>query len=264
MRLKQTGIFEGRVQVKYSYGRYGWTRGGGKTWHGGVDVVGLDDIYVRMPYYQNDDGTLRSIAATIRRARCITDRNDKTWEWGNYIGALFDANQTPDDVNYLVMAHNAKLLVKEGQHVKSGDILAVMGNTGNAAGGYKHVHLEARNTVTGRGVDPTRYSGTLNAVGVYGAADDGSTEQISAQPTGKTMQCIMVGPLDAAAAAKCDALATQLKLVTAGRYYSMPAAGGEVVKAIGAVSNGDAVKFYALAETEGWKKDNKYVARYVG
>jgi len=38
MRLKQTGIFEGRVQVRYSYGRFGWTRNGGKTWHGGIDL----------------------------------------------------------------------------------------------------------------------------------------------------------------------------------------------------------------------------------
>lgn len=219
--MKQNGIFLGRTEILYNYGRYGYTRGNGKTWHGGVDVVGLDDAYVRMPYYQNDDGTLRSISATIRRARCITDHNDKTWEWGNYVGALFDANQTPDDINYLVMAHNAKLIVEEGQHVKSGDILAVMGNTGNAAGGYKHVHLEARNTVTGRGVDPTRYSGTRNAVGVYGAADNGSTEQISDKPTGKTMQCLMIGPLDTRGMNKCDALAVKLRLISASRYYCL-------------------------------------------
>lgn len=254
----------GRTEILYPYGRYGYTRGNGKTWHGGVDIIGLDDQYVRMPYYQNDDGSLRSISATVRRARCITDRNDRTWEWGNFIGALFDSNQTPDEVNYLIMAHNAKLLVDEGQHVKSGDVLAVMGNTGNAAGGYKHVHLEARNTITGRGVDPTRYSGTRNAVGIYGTAENGSSEQISQKPTGKTMQCLMVGPLDAAAAAKCDELADKLKLVSAGRYYSLPAAGGETVKAVGAVSNGDAVSFYQLAESEGWVKAEKYTARYVG
>ena len=219
---------------------------------------------MRMPYYQNDDGTLRSISATIRRARCITDHNDKTWEWGNYVGALFDANQTPDDVNYLVMAHNAKLIVKEGQHVKSGDILAVMGNTGNAAGGYKHVHLEARNTVTGRGVDPTRYSGTRNAVGVYGAADNGSTEQISDKPTGKTMQCLMIGPLDTRGMNKCDALAVKLRLISASRYYVLPVGTETYCVCVGAVSNGDAVSFYQLAEAEGWTKDNKYLARYVG
>lgn len=32
----QTGIFEGRVLVPYAYGCYGYTRGGGKTWHGGT------------------------------------------------------------------------------------------------------------------------------------------------------------------------------------------------------------------------------------
>lgn len=262
--MKQNGIFLGRTEILYNYGRYGYTRGNGKTWHGGVDVVGLDDAYVRMPYYQNDDGTLRSISATIRRARCITDHNDKTWEWGNYVGALFDANQTPDDVNYLVMAHNAKLIVKEGQHVKSGDILAVMGNTGNAAGGYKHVHLEARNTVTGRGVDPTRYSGTRNAVGVYGAADNGSTEQISDKPTGKTMQCLMIGPLDTRGMNKCDVLAVKLRLISASRYYVLPVGTETYCVCVGAVSNGDAVSFYQLAEAEGWTKDNKYLARYVG
>lgn len=262
--MKQNGIFLGRTEILYNYGRYGYTRGNGKTWHGGVDVVGLDDAYVRMPYYQNDDGTLRSISATIRRARCITDHNDKTWEWGNYVGALFDANQTPDDINYLVMAHNAKLIVEEGQHVKSGDILAVMGNTGNAAGGYKHVHLEARNTVTGRGVDPTRYSGTRNAVGVYGAADNGSTEQISDKPTGKTMQCLMTGPLDTRGMNKCDALAVKLRLISASRYYVLPVGTETYCVCVGAVSNGDAVSFYQLAEAEGWTKDNKYLARYVG
>ena len=262
--MKQNGIFLGRTEILYNYGRYGYTRGNGKTWHRGVHVVGLDDAYVRMPYYQNDDGTLRSISATIRRARCITDHNDKTWEWGNYVGALFDANQTPDDVNYLVMAHNAKLIVKEGQHVKSGDILAVMGNTGNAAGGYKHVHLEARNTVTGRGVDPTRYSGTRNAVGVYGAADNGSTEQISDKPTGKTMQCLMIGPLDTRGMNKCDVLAVKLRLISASRYYVLPVGTETYCVCVGAVSNGDAVSFYQLAEAEGWTKDNKYLARYVG
>lgn len=33
-------IFDGRVQIKYSYGCYGMTRGGGKTWHGGMDDRG--------------------------------------------------------------------------------------------------------------------------------------------------------------------------------------------------------------------------------
>lgn len=42
-------IFDGRVQIKYSYGCYGMTRGGGKTWHGGMDIVGVDSDIILMP-----------------------------------------------------------------------------------------------------------------------------------------------------------------------------------------------------------------------
>ena len=31
--MTQTGIFKGRVLVPYAYGRFGWTRGGGKTYY---------------------------------------------------------------------------------------------------------------------------------------------------------------------------------------------------------------------------------------
>ena len=151
-----------------------------------------------------------------------------------------------------------------GQKISSGDALGIMGNTGNAAGGYKHCHFEVRATATGTGVDPTAYAGISNAVGVYGTAGDGQTEQISETPTGKTMQCLMIGPLDSAAAAKCDALADRLALASVGRYATLPGADACKVKCVGAVSNGDAVSFYQLAEAEGWTKDNKYLARYVG
>ena len=40
-------IFKGRNQIPYAYGCYGYTRGGGATWHGGQDIVGLDDVRVR-------------------------------------------------------------------------------------------------------------------------------------------------------------------------------------------------------------------------
>lgn len=86
-----------------------------------------------------------------------------------------DANQTPDTVNYLYFCHCEKLLVQVGQKVSSGDALAVMGRTGNAALGdcpYDHCHLEVRATATGKGLDPTAYAGCDNAVGIYGTAED--------------------------------------------------------------------------------------------
>ena len=252
-------LFTGRNLVKYDYSRYGYTRGGGKTWHGGLDIGGLDDAKIRMPGYNG-----KSISGTVVTARIVTDKRNKTWEWGWYVCVKLDANQTPDAVNYLYFCHCSKLLVKVGQKVKTGDVLAIVGQTGNAAGTWTHCHLEVRATATSNGLDPTAYAGIDNAVGVYGTAGDGQTEQISETPTGKTMQCLMIGPLDSAAAAKCDALADKLALASAGRYATLPGADAGEVKCVGAVSNGDAVSFYQLAEAEGWTKDNKYLARYVG
>ena len=166
--MRLASIFYGRVQVVYSWGRYGWTRGGGKTWHGGIDLVGLDDKTIRMPYYKG-----KKITGKVVRARIVLDRSNKTWEWGYYVCVQLDADQTPDAVNFLYFCHCSSLLVQVGQKVSSGDALAVMGRTGNAALGdcpYDHCHLEVRATATGRGLDPTAYAGCDNAVGVYGTA----------------------------------------------------------------------------------------------
>lgn len=158
-------IFKGRNQVPFGYSRWGYTRGGGKTWHGGIDIVGMDDTTVRMPAYKG-----KSISGKVVTATIITNHSNLTWEWGWYVCVQLDANQTPDAVNYLYFCHNKKLLVKVGQKVKTGDALAIMGNTGNAAYAnppIEHVHFEVRATRSGRGLDPTAYAEISNAVGIY-------------------------------------------------------------------------------------------------
>lgn len=167
-----TSIYKGRFRVRYNYARYGYTRGGGKTWHGGIDLEALDDKTIYMPTYKG-----KSISGTVTRARIVTDKSNKTWEWGYYVCVQLDANQTPDAVNFLYFCHCASLLVKAGQRVKSGDALAVMGNTGNAALAdppYEHCHFEVRATATGKGLDPIAYACCDNAVGTYGAATETS------------------------------------------------------------------------------------------
>lgn len=205
--MKQTGIFCGRVQLAYDYGRFGWTRGGGKVWHGGVDLIGADDRTIRMPYYNG-----KKITGTVTRARIVTDKSNKTWEWGWYVCVKLDANQTPDAVNYLYFCHCSKLLVKVGQKVKTGDVLAIVGQTGNAAGTWTHCHLEVRATATGKGLDPTAYAGIPNKEGTYGAAP---------APVAAKLQTITIGPVSQGDADAVYTVCKQRGLTDAGLYKSV-------------------------------------------
>ena len=256
----QTGIFNGRTQIVYSYGCYGYTRGGGATWHGGLDLVGLDDTFIRMPYYK---GT-KPIRGTVTRARIVTNHNDKTWEWGYYICVQLDAGQTPDEINFLYFCHCKELLVQVGQKVQSGDALAIMGNSGNAALNdppYKHCHLEARATATGTGLDPTAYAGVPNAAGTYGSAEDTPAEKVPVDEL-DTIQLVTVGPLSAGEAARVAALAGSLRL-GADRYSMLQVDAAHFAAAM-TLSNGDAVRVVQLAEKEGWDKRKLYHSRFVG
>ena len=98
--MQQTGIFAGRTEVRCPYARWGWTRGGGKVWHGGLDLAGLDDATIRMPYYKG-----KRITGRVTRARIVTDRRDKTWEWGYYVCVQLDHGQTPDAVLAVAVAN---------------------------------------------------------------------------------------------------------------------------------------------------------------
>lgn len=255
----QTGIFNGRTQIVYSYGCYGYTRGGGATWHGGLDLVGLDDQFIRMPPYMGK----KAIQGTVTRARIVTDHNDKTWEWGWYICVQLDAGQTPDEVNFLYFCHCKELLVKVGQKVKTGDILGIMGQTGNAAGGYDHCHLEARATATGIGLDPTAYSGTENAVGIYGTKPV-TKQDLTAVPNSQfsSMQLLSLAPLTDEQMRQADALADSLGL-TDGEHYKQLRLGDGYFAAIFSVSSGDALQLMALAQRNGWDKLERYHSRFV-
>lgn len=183
-------IFEGRNEIQYPYGCWGYTRGGGKRFHGGADVDGLDSDTVRMPGYLMPEGDYADISGTVVTAGIVTNKANLTWEWGYYVCVQLDARQTPDAVNYLYFCHNAKNLVKAGQRVKTGDALAVMGNTGNAALAsppIKHVHFEVRAARSGRGLDPSAYMGFPNKAGVY--------VQAQAVPNPQRMVRLTIGPM---------------------------------------------------------------------
>ena len=266
--MTQTGIFNGRVLVPYAYGCYGYTRGGGSTWHGGLDLVCLDDTTIRMPYYTAKDGTRRAIKGTVVTARIVTDHTNLTWEWGYYVCVRLDDAQTPDEVNYLYFCHCSQLLVKAGDRVSSGDALAIQGQTGNAAGGYDHCHFEVRATATGIGLDPTAYSGTDNAVGVYGALPvtepDKPAQDITAVPNSKfsSIQLLSLAPLTDEQMRQADALADALGLSDSEHYQQLRLDDGYFA-AVFAVSNGDAMQVMDLAERNGWSTLERYHSRFV-
>lgn len=258
----QTGIFNGRVLVPYGYGCYGYTRGGGKTWHGGIDLVGADDPTIRMPFY-TVNGEQKSISGTVVTARMV-DRStgNLTWEWGWYVCVKLDAAQTPDTVNYLYFCHCASLLVKVGQKVKSGDALAIMGNSGNAAMNnppYKHCHLEVRATSTGRGLDPTAYAGVPNVAGTYG-----NTDPLPLPAAGR-LQVIFLDAIDRAAADDVLLFCVGRKLTDAGLYKSDWADDAHTLQSptIGPLSQGDADGVLAVCKKHDLDKQKKYTSKWA-
>lgn len=211
-------LFDGRNRIRFGYSRWGWTRGGGKTWHGGADIDGLDDSTIHMPGYGS-----KSISGTVVTARQVRDKRNKTWEWGWYVCVKLDANQTPDVVNYLYFCHCERLLVKVGQKVKTGDALAIMGNTGNAALAnppYKHCHFEIRASSTGKGLDPTQYMGFANAVGVYDSEIEVPEQPVQDEPAKSKLQMIAIGPVSQGDADKIYTTAKELGLTEQGLYKS--------------------------------------------
>ena len=258
----QTGIFNGRVLVPYAYGCYGYTRGGGKTWHGGIDLVGADDPTIRMPFYTAADGSRKAIAGRVITARIVTDHSNKTWEWGYYLCVQLDAAQTPDAVNYLYFCHCERLLVKAGQKVQSGDALAIMGNSGNVALNnppYKHCHLEVRATSTGRGLDPTAYAGVPNKAGTYG-----NTNPLP-EPSNGRLQVIFLTAIDRAAADDVLLFCVGRKLTDAGLYKSDWADDAHTLQSptIGPLSQGDADGVLAVCVKHGLDKQKKYVSKWA-
>ena len=141
-------LFKGRNRITSGY------RLPDRPDHNGLDIVGDDSHDVLCP-----------VAGTVRGSTMITDKNDSTWEWGNYV-RVDDA-----DGNRLFFCHLDSRAVKVGQKVNPGDKLGVMGNTGYSFGA--HTHFEVRKSDGRTTLDPAAYLGIPNARGTYSEGKTG-------------------------------------------------------------------------------------------
>jgi murein DD-endopeptidase MepM/ murein hydrolase activator NlpD len=135
--------FKGKFKVTSPRGYR--TLGGKEEYHGGLDLVGIDDKTV----YAIADGIVDAVPYEANG-------------FGYYV------RQKLPDGRRIYYGHMAKgsIIVKAGQNIKVGDKLGVMGSTGNSTGA--HTHLEIRIPGTSKtSLDITEFTGIPNKIGTY-------------------------------------------------------------------------------------------------
>jgi Membrane proteins related to metalloendopeptidases len=144
-----------------------------------TSIIGIRDIpelgIVHQPHYGLDIVGMSSkkitavAAGTVARSTIITDKNNATWQWGNYVRV------DGDDGYFYYYCHMSQRLINVGQRVEVGDVLGIEGATGQVTG--SHLHLEMRKGTTqcalpAQTTDPCNVAthiGIANAVGMYTA-----------------------------------------------------------------------------------------------
>ena len=108
-------------------------------------------------------------AGTVVVSQIITDRNDPTWEWGNYVALACD------DGKIVYYCHLSERSVRVGERVEEGGEIGVEGNTGYSFG--SHLHLEVREGNTP--INAADYIGVPNVTGSYDATLDNTPAEWS-------------------------------------------------------------------------------------
>ncbi|MDD6313293.1 MAG: M23 family metallopeptidase [Firmicutes bacterium] len=129
--------------------------------HNGMDLVGDEDKTV----YAICDGYIGT--STI-----ITDKSNKTWEWGNYVKLVSDNDDETDDGLLIYYCHLSKRLVSKGQKVKKGDPIGVMGNTGYSFGAHLHFEIRDRDNKVKAVINTPAVTNIPNKKGTYESEDE--------------------------------------------------------------------------------------------
>ena len=135
-----------RVRLTSGYGSR--TLDGKTDFHAGYDLVGVGSHNVTA-----------AIGGKVAVSRIVTDKANRTWEWGNYVCVH------GDDGRYYYYCHLAARKVAKGEAVRAGDVLGVMGNTGYSFGA--HLHFEVREADGKTTINPEAILGIPNRAGLY-------------------------------------------------------------------------------------------------
>ena len=140
---------------------------GAAAFHGGIDLVGLDAVGApaRDMTVRDSGFAVRAVVGgTVVQSRIVTDSENRTSEWGNYI-AVFGT-----DGRLWYYCHLASRAVGQGVRVEEGQILGTEGMTGRATG--VHLHLEVRAADNKTTLDPAEMLGIRNAAGTVWTPPD--------------------------------------------------------------------------------------------
>lgn len=134
-------IKKGNIQITSPYGYR--LLNGYTNYHSGLDIIG-----------NSSDEVVSVSDGTVLWSQMVTDKNNRTWEWGNYVAV------NGNDGNTVYYCHLAARKVSAGQRVKAGDVIGIMGNTGYSFGKHLHFEVRSRNVNT---IDPAAYLKLPNA-----------------------------------------------------------------------------------------------------
>lgn len=134
----------GQVRITSPYGNR--ILNGVQDWHNGIDFV--------------SDGSKQIVSVMsgiVLSSRIVTDKTNRTWEWGNYVGIQ------GDDGKIIYYCHMNARRVNVGQRVKAGDVIGIEGNTGYSFG--SHCHFEVREGSTP--INAADYLGIENIIQTF-------------------------------------------------------------------------------------------------
>ena len=129
--------------------------------HNGIDLVGMEDKTL----YAICDGYIGT--STI-----ITDRHNRTWQWGNYVKLVADNDDEVDDGLLIYYCHLSKRLVEKGQRVKKGEPIGIEGNTGYSFGSHCHFEIRDRDNKVKAVINTPAVTNIPNKKGTYESEDE--------------------------------------------------------------------------------------------